>query len=62
MTETTKKRFGKIRGVATITRAATGAKEDITFVADDMSEEDFEEAKVHLALGQLKGKKTQVTQ
>jgi len=62
MTETTNKKFGKIRGVATITRAGTGAKEDITFVADNVSEEDFEEAKQHLALGQLKGKNTQVTQ
>ncbi len=61
MTETTNKRFGKIRGVATITRV-NGTKEDINFVADNVSEEKFEEAKAHLAFGQLKGKKTQVTQ
>ena len=61
MNETTNKRFGKIRGVATITRR-NGTKESVDFVADNVSEETFEEAKVHLALGQLKGKKTQVTQ
>ena len=61
MAETTNKRFGKIRGVATITRR-NGTKENVDFVADDVSEETFEEAKIHLALGQLKGKKTQVTQ
>ena len=61
MTETTNKKFGKIRGVATITRA-NGTKEDVNFVADNVSEETFEEAKAHLAFGQLKGKKTQVTQ
>jgi hypothetical protein len=61
MSETTNKRFGKIRGVATITRR-NGTKENVDFVADDVSEETFEEAKIHLALGQLKGKKTQVTQ
>ena len=61
MSETTNKWFGKIRGVATITRA-NGTKENVDFVADNVSEEKFEEAKIHLALGQLKGKKTQVTQ
>ena len=61
MSETTNKRFGKIKGVATITRA-NGTKEDVNFVTDNVSEETFEEAKIHLALGQLKGKKTQVTQ
>jgi hypothetical protein len=62
MSETTNKKFGKIRGVATITRA-NGTKEDVDFVSDnDMTPEQFEEVKIHLALGQLKGKKTQLTQ
>jgi hypothetical protein len=61
MSQTTNKRFGKIRGVATITRA-NGTKEDVNFVSDNVSKETFEEAKQHLALGQLKGKNTQVTQ
>ena len=61
MGQTTNKRFGKIKGVATITRA-NGTREDVNFVADNVSEETFEEAKQHLAIGQLKGKKTQVTQ
>ena len=62
MSQTTNKKFGKIRGTATITRA-NGTKEEIDFVSDnDMTPEQFEEAKAHLAFGQLKGKKTQVTQ
>ena len=56
MSETTNKRFGKIKGVATITRA-NGTKENVDFVSDNVSEETFEKAKIHLGLGQLKGKK-----
>ena len=62
MSQTTNKRFGKIKGTATITRA-NGTKEEVDFVSDnEMTPEQFEEAKIHLGLGDLKGQKTQVTQ
>ena len=39
------KKFGKIRGTATIIRK-NGEKEDVTLTADKVTEEQFKEAKV----------------
>lgn len=53
------KKFGKIRGTATIIRK-NGEKEDVNLTADKVTEEQFKEAKV--ALGLVKGQDVKVTQ
>ncbi len=53
------KKFGKIRGTATIVRK-NGTKEDVLLSAENVSEDQFKEAKV--ALGMVKGQKGKVAQ
>ena len=55
----TNKKFGKIRGTATIIRK-NGKKEDVDLTADKVTEEQFKQAQV--ALGLVKSQETKVTQ